>query len=90
MKELKRILPDLIIWTVLIVLFITHSYLVLPAAIQLVTLKILLVSSGILHAHIVRKLLFPKVDWEIDKLKAKNYAALVFYIIIPLCYAFGG
>lgn len=90
MTYIKRIILDLVLFTVVIGLFMTEAYSYLPAPIQLVALKALLVSAGILHAHIVRKLIFPKVDWNHKELKGATLVSIVFYTIIPLCYAFGG
>jgi hypothetical protein len=86
----KRIIVDILITVIVITLFATKIYEMLPMALQLVALKALLVSAGIFHAHIVRKLMFPKINWETDINKAKVYVAIAFYIIIPICYAFGG
>lgn len=90
MKYLKRILLDLILFILVVGLFVTEAYNYLPAPIQLVALKALLVSAGVLHAHIVRKLMFPTVDWTHKELKGATLVSIAFYIIIPLCYAFGG
>jgi hypothetical protein len=87
---MKRVLFDLILIVLVFAIFGTHTYEILPPPIQLVALKALLVSAGVLHAHIVRKLLFPKIDWETDIHKGKIYAAIAFYVIIPIGYAFGG
>ena len=88
--SIKRIIVDILILTVILGLFATKLYETLPMPLQLVALKALLVSAGIFHAHIVRKLMFPKINWETDINKAKVYVAIAFYIIIPICYAFGG
>lgn len=87
---MKRIVVDIMLIVGIFILFASHMYEFLPAPIQLVALKGLLVSAGVLHAHIVRKLIFPAINWETDINKGKTYAALAFYTVIPICYAFGG
>jgi hypothetical protein len=86
---MKRVALDIVLLLGIFVLFASRMYEVLPAPLQLVTLKALLVSAGVLHAHIVRKLIFPKVDWQISP-QGNTYASIVFYTVIPICYAFGG
>lgn len=81
---------DIILLAGIFALFALHSYEYLPAPLQLVALKAMLVSAGVLHAHIVRKLIFPKINWEADISKAKTYVAIIFYTVIPISYAFGG
>lgn len=62
----------------------------LPPPLQLVTIKAILVSAGVVHAHIVRKLMFDKVDWKSKELQGNHYVSIAFYIVLPICYAFGG
>lgn len=89
-EQFKKIGFDIVIFAILITIFFLKGYDALPIALQLVALKALLVSTGIVHAHIARKLLFPKIDWEENKLRGKTYVAIAFYIIIPWCYAISG
>lgn len=89
-KIIKRIALDLGILILILIMFSTRLYELLPMPIQLVALKALLVSTGIFHAHVVRKLMFPKVDWKCSKINGHHYVVIAFYIIIPICYAFGG
>lgn len=86
---MKRVALDIVLLIGIFILFASHMYEVLAAPLQLVTLKALLVSAGVLHAHIVRKLIFPQVNWKMQ-LQGNSYASIAFYIVIPLCYAFGG
>lgn len=90
---MKRILFEVIIFICLITTFVEEWYMLLPNPIQLVGLKMLLVSMAIIHAHIIGKLFFEeKIDWSrpIHSQKGAYYARVGLYIIIPLCYAFGG
>lgn len=91
-KNFKRVLFDLLIFIVTVTVFVEGLYQVLPNPIQLVVLKMLLVSWGGLHAHYMGKAFFPKVNWEIPIIKQSGayYARIILYFIIPLCYAFGG
>jgi hypothetical protein len=89
-EQFKKIGFDAAIFVVLLTIFFLKGYDALPIALQLVALKALLVSTGILHAHIARKLIFPKIDWGENILRGKTYVAIAFYIIIPWCYAISG
>lgn len=89
MKEIKRIGMDLIIMAAVIALFGFEAHKFLPPPLQLLALKVILVSVGVLHAHIIRKIMFPKIDWNKNMIGV-HYVAIAFYAIIPLCYAFGG
>ena len=87
---MKRVIVDIILFLGIVLAFAFQAYTGVPAPLQLVLLKMMLVSAGLLHAHIARKLLFPKVDWKNVKFTPSNTIAIAFYIIIPLCYAFAG
>ena len=87
---MKRISLDLVLFAAVLILFALHSYVALPAALQLLALKAMLVSGGVLHAHIARKLIFPKIDWESGKIDSKVIMAVAFYVIIIYAYAIGG
>jgi uncharacterized membrane protein YczE len=93
MKNFKRIFIELLIAVVILFIFIGDIYTLLPNPIQLVSLKILLISIGIIHAHIIGKLLIGvKVDWTLPIMNQNGgfYARICLYIIIPICYALGG
>lgn len=87
---MKRISLDLVLFAAVLILFALHSYVVLPAALQLLALKAMLVSGGVLHAHIARKLIFPKIDWTSGKITSTVLVAIAFYVIIIYAYAIGG
>ena len=90
--QTRRVLLDIVLYIALMAIFLTGLYEQLSNPIQLVILKMLLVSSGFLHAHITRKLAFAQVDWKapIKEATASTVIAILLYAIIPLCYAFGG
>ena len=91
-NNIKRILFDLVIFGITMFIFIEGVYNLLPNPIQLVILKMLLASWGGLHAHYMGKAFFPKIDWNKILLKQTGayYARIALYIVIPLCYCFGG
>jgi hypothetical protein len=87
---MKRISLDIFLFLATLALFALHQYVSLPSPLQLLSLKAMLVSAAILHAHIARKLLFEKVDWSLTKLTGGAYVAIAFYIVIIYAYAIGG
>lgn len=91
MKNIKRIRLEIFISFVIIVLFMSGAEDMIPPALQLFTLKIVLVSTGLLHAHAAGKLLInTTVNWTSTQITAAHYVRMVLYAIIPVCYAFGG
>jgi len=80
-KETKRIILDILALLFIMLIFSTETYKSL--------LKAVLLNIGILHAHITRKMLFPSVDWSMKPIGG-TYVAIALYIVIPICYAFGG
>jgi hypothetical protein len=89
---MKRVLFDLVLFGLIFTLFLSGSYEQLPPPLQLLSLKIMLVSAGLLTAHIGRKVVFPYVDLNKPFVNwaGGHYVAISFYIIIPLCFALGG
>lgn len=89
-NALKRVTFDLVIAVILLLIYALRLYEMLPAPLQLLSVKVLLVSLGFLHAHITRKLAFPSVDWEQEGLNAKTLLIIALYTVIIYCYAMGG
>jgi len=90
-EQIKRIQTE--IYSSVIILFViaTGLHKLLPQAIQLIILKSLLISLGLIHAHAFGKIAFPKVDWNKDSIfRAKVAVRVGLYIAIPLAYALGG
>lgn len=87
---MKRISIDIILLLATLSLFALHDYGNLPSPLQLLVFKAMLISAGILHSHIARKLLFPKLDWSVTKLTGGHYVTIAFYVIIIYAYATGG
>jgi hypothetical protein len=90
MKELKRVGFVLVVSLSLIYVFVSGYYESLPAIIQLVLSKFLLVTAGVLTAHIIRKSLFPIVDWSNDDNWQLTSVVIALYVIIIYCFAMGG
>jgi hypothetical protein len=90
MKELKRVLFISVMTVLLSYVFISGFYESFPPVFQLVLSKFLLVTTGILTAHITRKFLFPSVDWTNDSQWQLATAVIAFYLIIIYCFAMGG
>lgn len=89
LKQLNRVLPDLLIALVVIGLFVSRVYEQFPAPLQLVALKSLLVSAGILAAHISGKLIFPAVVWA-GVMTPAHYARIALYVVCVYAYSVGG
>lgn len=88
-----RIYHELILFSVLVyVLFIVKDNQVLESnpALQLLCFKSLLVSAGVLHATITRKIVFPYIDFNNEVDIWKKILIISLYIIIIFCYASGG
>ena len=93
MNDIKRIGFEVLLMFLLMFIFIEDLYTLLPNPVQLIGLKILIVSIAVLHAHIIGKLFIPnKVNWSLNLNEQSGgfYARLALYIIIPICYAIGG
>ena len=52
--------------------------------------KMFVVSSGILHAHISRKLLFPYIHFSKEEDWSNNLIIIVWYVTIIMAWARGG
>ncbi len=88
--QVKRIGLDLAVALVLLVLYGLQIYQYLPAPLQLVGVKALLVSLAFVHAHITRKLAFPSIDWEKEGVNAKTLLVIALYISFIYAYSQGG
>lgn len=88
-KQLQRVLPDLVLVLLVMVMFVSRIYERFPPPLQLVALKSLLVSAGILAAHLSGKLLFPPVEWD-GKMSPAHYARIALYLVCVYAYSVGG
>ncbi|MBI3584217.1 MAG: hypothetical protein HY096_09770 [Nitrospinae bacterium] len=90
-SAIKRVLPDSILLIILVFLLFTDFYKILSAPAQVLISKMLLVSTGFIHAHITRKLAFPSVDWEDpDDDRMKKLLVIALYVIFIYAYSIGG
>lgn len=89
-KEFKRMWFVIVVTMMLVSIFISGVYESLPPVIQLALSKLLLVTAGVIVAHILRKFLFPPVEWNNDKNWQLTIAVVAFYMIIIYCFAMGG
>jgi hypothetical protein len=90
MKELKRVWFVLAVTLALVYVFVGGYYENLPAVIQLVLSKFLLVTAGVLTAHTIRKSILPEVNWNNDYKWQLTSAVIAFYLIVIYCFAMGG
>ncbi|MGC8869622.1 MAG: hypothetical protein ACP5PT_00830 [Brevinematia bacterium] len=88
--QLKRILIDVIIVLIILLIYITKVYELFPNPLQLLSLKVILVSAGFMHAHITRKIAFGKVDWDKEGINAKSLLVIVLYAVFIYAYSQGG
>lgn len=93
MENLKRTWFEIFVTVMVTVLFLTQVYKLSPSPIQLILLKINLVSMGFLHAHVVGKLLFKtKLEWSVPWEMASMAHVIrgLLYVATPFMYAIGG
>jgi hypothetical protein len=80
---------DAVLVLVGVLLLATGVYIEFEPALQVVVMKVLMVSAGIIHGHVAGKVLFPKVDWTLG-LNGAGYARIALYVAVTLAYALGG
>lgn len=90
-REIKRVSFELFMWVVLFMLLKDQALMdKFTPVVQLLLFKAILVNMGVLHAHLARKLLFPKIDWSTDDAKFNKIVAITFYIMFIFAYTRGG
>jgi len=89
-KEMIRLWPVLLLTMITLYIFMSGMYKTMSPPIQAVAMKTLLTVSGILVAHIIRKALLPKINWNNDHNWQLFVASYSMYLIIPYCFAMGG
>jgi hypothetical protein len=92
LKQVGRVVPELLISGALIHMYIVGQYLNLPPTLQVIVLKAALVSLGFLHAHITGKVAFPAVMWSKPGGEGGYVPILriVLYVIFIYAYSHGG
>lgn len=86
---MRRLWTEILIVLIITALFMSRVYEFAPPALQLVLLKMLIVSMAIAHAHVVGKLLFGTVNWD-GEIRVRHMARMALYAIFPICYAISG
>jgi len=92
LDNLKRVWVETVVSIVLVAVLFMGLYSFLPNPLQLLVLKATYISVGILHAHLIGKLIIPtKVEWgfKIHNQSGAFCVRLALYVIVPLCYAMG-
>lgn len=86
---MKRVVFDLSVLAIFLVLlfFLMAGT---EGAIQLILLKGLLVSAGVIHAHIIRKLMFPYIDFNKSKDVMQKAMVIVIYAVVIFAWSRGG
>jgi len=95
LKKIERVGFDIIamVCVLLFALFAPEALMPELAKAGLVNLwisKLIFVSSGVLHAHISRKLLFPYISFLEEKDWSNNLMVIMWYVTIIFCWARGG
>jgi hypothetical protein len=87
----KRIAFDLLLFAVIIGFFLARGYwfTIENGALDLLLYKMMLVSGGFVHAHILRKLAFSYIDFR-DNNKMHQAMIIGLYLTIIWSYARGG
>lgn len=89
LPQVARVSFDMLVFLTILLLFASRMHEQLPPPLQLVALKSMLVSAGLLTAHIAGKLLFPKVVWSGVATPA-HYARIALYLVCVYAYSVGG
>ena len=89
-EKIKRVLVVTVLMGLTLLLFVSGVYELMASPLQLVMLKTLLVTSGLLLAHVARKALFPKLDLSSDDNWQHFLIVLGFYLSIPYFFSIGG
>ncbi len=87
--QLKRVVFDICLLAIVgMVLFIFSKD--TQGAGQMFLFKALLVSAGFLHAHIIRKLAFPYIDFNKTKDIQQKWLVIAIYVSIIFAWSRGG
>lgn len=81
MSMIKRLSFDTAIFVLLSIVFITYLYQQFSNPLQGAAYDVYVRSIAILQAHISRKLLFPKVDWNSDTLTPLHIVVILWYLV---------
>lgn len=92
---LRRVLPDLIALMSIIGILAIAPTSILPieakgGLLALVVTKLVLISAGIVHAHLSRKWVFPYIDFCAEGEWSNNLMIIAWYVVIIWGWARGG
>lgn len=90
MSQIKRIIWDLAVLFFMMIMILFKVYEYFPPVFGDIMVKAIYVSIGFIHAHITRKLAFPKVDWNDSVFTPTKILVISLYVIIIFAYARGG
>jgi hypothetical protein len=87
--QLKRVYFELLMITGLgIILFLFSGD--TKTAMDMFLFKALLVSAGVVHAHIIRSLIFPYIDFNTSKDTQHKLMVIVIYAVVIFAWSRGG
>ena len=90
LSKLKRISIDLGILTSIGLILFFLPLRIERQGLELFLYKALLVSAGFVHAHVVRKIAFPSVDWKSTEAPYLKVLVIAMYVIFIFAYSRGG
>ena len=89
--QFRRVAFDVaVLFLFLVLLFLITSTGTQAYGFQLILLKGLLVSAGVIHAHIVRKIMFPYIDFNRSKDPLHKAMVIGLYLAIIFAWSRGG
>jgi cbb3-type cytochrome oxidase subunit 3 len=89
-ENLKRTILDVfLLISIGVVLFVLPVQIERQGA-ELFLFKVLLVSAGTVHAHILRKLFFPYINFRETKNKYHAIMVIALYLVVIWAYSRGG
>jgi len=89
LTQSRRLALDFIIAFALMGFYLSGVYARFPGPVQLISLKVVLVSMAFIHAHLVGKIAFGFVDWT-EGLGAKAALRIALYVVFIYAYSTGG
>jgi hypothetical protein len=90
-KDFFRIAPGLSIIGIFMAVFWSPFFVMLPPDFQLFMVKLFLPTAGVVLAHWIGKVLFPKVEnWNNSDQPFVKIVRIVLYAALPIAIALGG
>lgn len=88
--ELKRVSTELIILAIIAAVLFVWQFDIQRQGLELLLFKMLLVSAGFLHAHIIRKVAFGYINFRYSADSMHKALIVALYVVIIWSYARGG